>query len=256
MACETGAARLRPLSRPPTIRMAHGFRGGGPPGLAPLARRPIARRPRRSRGRAPPAVARLGARPAAIAMMVGLALHGSALRRCVGFGASPPARLLRSPSVRSNRRSLGPPRLPPAPGAARPSSAASCRSTGGARSRPSPSRARFTKSGRIGRSALSRSCSGNSRRSPKARTPPLRDARLSATSTCPAAGDRRSTAIVRPLRSWVALRSTRLRGPAASAAISARSAETCLRRRSGVDGAGARRGAAAGRARAPPPGRA
>jgi hypothetical protein len=59
------------------------------------------------------------------------------------------------------------------------------------------------------------------------------------------ARDMRSTAIVRPLRSWVALRSMRLRVVAASAAISARKAETCLRRRSGVDGlGGARRGAA------------
>ena len=57
--------------------------------------------------------------------------------------------------------------------------------------------------------------------------------------------DMRSTAIVRPLRSWVALRSMRLRVVVASAAISARKAETCLRRRSGVDGCGgARRGAA------------
>ena len=50
---------------------------------------------------------------------------------------------------------------------------------------------------------------------------------------------------VRPLRSCVALRSTRVRGllaSEASALISARSAETCLRRRSGVDGfKGARR---------------
>ena len=58
----------------------------------------------------------------------------------------------------------------------------------------------------------------------------------------------RSTATVRPFRSWVALRSIRLRGAAASlpsAAISARSAETCLRRSSGVEGAGGtlRRGA-------------
>ena len=59
------------------------------------------------------------------------------------------------------------------------------------------------------------------------------------------ARDMRSTAMVRPLRSWVALRSTRFRVVVASAAISARKAETCLRRRSGVDGfGGARRGAA------------
>jgi hypothetical protein len=43
------------------------------------------------------------------------------------------------------------------------------------------------------------------------------------------------------LRSWVELRSIRLRDLAAavaSATISARSAEMCLRRRSGVEGAG------------------
>ena len=66
----------------------------------------------------------------------------------------------------------------------------------------------------------------------------------------------RSTAIVRPLRSWVALRSMRFRVAAASAAISALRRDTCLRRRSGVDGAGgARRAAASGsnrRSRSPP----
>ena len=64
----------------------------------------------------------------------------------------------------------------------------------------------------------------------------------------------RSTAMVRPLRSWVAPRSMRLRVVAASAAISARKAETCLRRRSGVDGSGgARRGAASRSRRLSPP---
>ena len=68
------------------------------------------------------------------------------------------------------------------------------------------------------------------------------------------ARDMRSTAMVRPLRSWVALRSMRLRVVAASAAISARKAETCLRRRSGVDGVGgARRGAASRSNRFSPP---
>ena len=91
--------------------------------------------------------------------------------------------------------------------------------------------------GRLGRSASSLFGSERSaRRSSVADPLALRGARVTAAARFPASSavsEIRSTATVRPLRSWVALRSIRLRGPAVSAAISALRAETCLRRRSG-----------------------